>query len=108
MAVFSDYIWRLAMRENVSIMFRGIRSWEKDGREERHLYLLNTWGPLVFGPIKWPLPTHFLEGQPEYNHISSTLIRSSCKKAKENGQKPDLSAYVPAEVADDVAKIYDR
>merc|ERR1712228_736208 len=90
--VVEGYIWRFAFREGVSIMFRGIRSWEKDGDEERYLHFLNTWGPMVFGPLRWPLPTQFLEGKPEYNHISSTLIRSICMEAKEKGHEADISA----------------
>jgi len=104
--VVEGYIWRFAYREGVSLMFRGIRSWEKDGNEERYLHFLNTWGPMVYGPLKWPLPTQFLEGKPEYNHISSTLIRSLCIEAKKKGHKADLSALVPEEVADGVAKAY--
>lgn len=104
--VVQGYIWRFAFREGVSIMFRGIRSWAKDGDEERYLHFLNTWGPMVFGPLRWPLPTQFLEGKPEYNHISSTLIRNICVEAKKKGAGADLTALVPEEVADGVAKAY--
>ena len=104
--VVQGYIWRFAFREGVSIMFRGIRSWAKDGDEERYLHFLNTWGPMVFGPLRWPLPTQFLEGKPEYNHISSTLIRNMCVEAKKKGTEADLTALVPEEVADGVAKAY--
>ena len=104
--VVQGYIWRFAFRERVSIMFRGIRSWAKDGDEERYLHFLNTWGPMVFGPLRWPLPTQFLEGKPEYNHISSTLIRNMCVEAKKKGTEADLTALVPEEVADGVAKAY--
>ena len=104
--VVEGYIWRFAFREGVSLMFRGIRSWDKDGDEERYLHFLNTWGPMMYGPLKWPLPTQFLEGKPEYNHISSTLIRSLCIEAKKKGHKADISALVPEEVADGVAKAY--
>ena len=104
--VVQGYIWRFAFREGVSIMFRGIRSWAKDGDEERYLHFLNTWGPMVFGPLRWPLPTQFLEGKPEYNHISSTLIRNMCVEAKKKGTEADLTALVPEGVADGVAKAY--
>lgn len=70
------------MKEKCSTMFRGIRSWEKDGKEEKILLVQNTWGPIVYGPFKWPLPTVYLEGNPKYNHISSTLIRQLCKTFK--------------------------
>uniref|UniRef100_A0A7S1ZCW2 Cytidyltransferase-like domain-containing protein n=1 Tax=Trieres chinensis TaxID=1514140 RepID=A0A7S1ZCW2_TRICV len=104
--VVAGYIWRFALRENVSIMFRGIRSWKRDGSDERLLFLQNTWGPILLGPLKWPLPQHFLEGKPEYNHISSTLIRDMCLEAKKEGKKPNLNALVPKSTADDVAKLY--
>lgn len=106
--VVSGYIWRFAMKERVSLMFRGIRSWEKDGKEERSLHLLNLCGPIILGPLKWPLPTHFLEGKPEYNHISSTLIRNLCVEGKKRGDKPDLSKLVPNSVADETAAAYSR
>lgn len=105
--VVEGYIWRFAMKENVSIMFRGIRSWSKDGKEEQALHILNTWGPLVYGPFKWPLPTQYLEGAPEYNHISSTLIRTLCMKAG-TGKDPDLTSVVPHNAASLVAEAYCR
>jgi hypothetical protein len=76
-------------------MYRGIRSWEKDGKEEQALHILNTWGPLVLGPT-WPIPTHYLEGLPEYNHISSTLIR----KLLSNPAQKDGRSMVKAELAE--------
>ena len=60
------------------MFFRGIRSWEKDGSDERQLQILNTWGPMLLGPLVWPIPTIYLEGNPKYNHVSSTLIRKLC------------------------------
>lgn len=101
--VVEGYIWRFAKRRNVRIFFRGIRTWEKDGHEERHLQILNTWGPLLLGPLWWPIPTQFLEGKPEYNHISSTLIREMCTKQQE---KEDVNDLVPEIVATDVVKYY--
>ena len=121
------------MKQKASLLFRGIRSWAKDGREEMQLLALNTWGPIIYGPLKWPLPTIFLEGDPRYNHISSTLIRNLCveyqqqqKKKKQQVQviqgstqeeEPHhnreelgkvLEGLVPSEVALDVAKAYSR
>jgi hypothetical protein len=57
------------------IFIRGIRDWKIDGEEERKLQIQNTWGPIVLGPLWWPLRTIFIEGKPQYNHISSTLVR---------------------------------
>lgn len=102
--VVAGYIWRFAKPRQGQIFFRGIRTWEKDGREERQLQILNTWGPLLLGPLWWPIPTHFLQGKPEYNHISSTLIRELC--AKPEFQIKDLSEYVPQSIAEDIVKLY--
>lgn len=106
--VVKGYIWRFAMRENAEIFFRGIRTWEKDGEEERNLHILNTWGPLLLGPLKWPVPTYYLEGKPEYNHISSTLIRNMCREASEQKSKPDLSLVVPKSVVKLIEEAYSR
>jgi len=106
--VVSGYIWRFAMKENASIMFRGIRSWGKDGKDEMFLHFLNLCGPIVLGPMKCPLPTYFLEGKPEYNHISSTLIRNLCAEGKREGREPDLSALVPNAAARRVASAYSK
>jgi phosphopantetheine adenylyltransferase len=102
------------------IFVRGIRSWEKDGQEERKLQILNTWGPLVLGPLWWPLLTIFVQGTPEYNHVSSTLIRSICAKQQSVNQSNDqnnnkvkilpktneLDTLVPLCLVDDVTRLY--
>jgi len=109
--VVEGYIWRYAKRVGATRFIRGIRSWEKDGHDERALQILNTWGPIFLGPV-FPIKTIYLEGDPNYNHISSTLIRDICStstcddnsfdKNKENA----LSKLVPTEVAQKVAKLY--
>jgi len=109
--VVSGYIWRYSMSQNAKIMFRGIRTWKKDGKEERALHILNTWGPIVFGPLKWPLKTVFMEGDTKYLDLSSTLIREACanQKANANGQRRNkscLEGMVPKEVEEEVVKAY--
>ncbi len=109
--VVEGYIWRYAKRIGASLFFRGIRSWEKDGSDERHLQILNTWGPLLYGPLAIPIPTLYIEGDPRYNHVSSTLIRSICESHKDNSEQNEivtasLSELVPSEVAEKVAKLY--
>eukprot|EP00531_Pseudo-nitzschia_arenysensis_P008055 CAMPEP_0116123428 /NCGR_PEP_ID=MMETSP0329-20121206/4745_1 /TAXON_ID=697910 /ORGANISM="Pseudo-nitzschia arenysensis, Strain B593" /LENGTH=237 /DNA_ID=CAMNT_0003617347 /DNA_START=190 /DNA_END=903 /DNA_ORIENTATION=- len=109
--VVEGYIWRYAKRIGASIFFRGIRSWEKDGRDERHLQMLNTWGPLLYGPLAIPIPTIYIEGDPRYNHVSSTLIRSICDSHRDTAEQNEsieasLSELVPSEVAEKVAKLY--
>jgi len=107
-----------------SIFFRGIRSWEADGPDERRLQILNTWGPLLLGPLYWPIPTVFLQGDPEYNDISSTLIRDVCRCRSNRGDDgvvrtseaadgryttntvPPLTKLVPASIAEDVGELY--
>jgi len=94
------------------LFVRGIRTWEKDGAEERNLQILNTWGPLVLGPLWWPLPTVFLQGNPKYNHVSSTLIRNLLvnkdqkTRDKSSGKEEELKDLVPSSIVDDVARLY--
>ena len=104
--VVAGYIWRFAKPVQGKIFFRGIRTWEKDGPEERNLQILNTWGPLLLGPLWWPIPTQFLEGKPEFNHISSTLIRDLCTKPGFTIQ--DVFALVPESIAAEVVKYYGK
>lgn len=117
--IVSDYIWRHLKRtrprdynNGMMVFCRGIRSWEKDGREEQYLQFQNTWGPIVLGPLVWPLPTIFLEGKPEYNHVSSTLIRNVCCRHSPNDatttSKDVLHKLVPPSIAEDIAQLYGR
>jgi phosphopantetheine adenylyltransferase len=99
------YIWRYAKRHGATVFFRGIRSWEKDGSDETALQILNTWGPMLLGPLVWPVPTQYLEGDPKYNHVSSTLIRNLCHKSGTDNQTA-LAELVPTNVADLVSDLY--
>lgn len=100
--VVSGYIWRFAMKKQAKVLFRGIRTWEKDGIEESMLHKQNLYGPMLLGPLKWPLPTCFLEGVPEYRHVSSTLIRELCAKK----DCLLLDQYIPSVMSSEVAKLY--
>ena len=119
--VVGGLIWRTVQRQGADRFVRGIRSWDKDGRDERHLQILNTWGPLVLGPFWWPVPTLFLEGHPDYNHVSSTLVRDLlCRNNGGGGgvqltagttrdgrrRREELATLVPASIVDDVARLY--
>mmetsp|Transcript_5676 Transcript_5676/g.12391 ORF Transcript_5676/g.12391 Transcript_5676/m.12391 type:complete len:250 (-) Transcript_5676:58-807(-) len=120
-AVVDGYIWRYAKRVGATLFFRGIRSWEKDGNDERILQILNTWGPVLYGPLFIPIPTVYIEGDPKYNHVSSTLIRRICSTGNASGEhqqqqsadeqkknkEASLSELVPSHVAGKVAKLYD-
>ena len=100
--VVQGYIWRHAKSIGATIFFRGIRSWDKDGPEERQLQILNTWGPLLLGPLYWPIPTMYLEGKPEYNHVSSTLVRTVAN------QEEALQQLVPYSISEPVARLYGK
>jgi len=110
--VVEGYIWRYAKRVDATLFIRGIRSWEKDGKDERSLQILNTWGPLILGPV-FPIKTIYLIGDPKYNHVSSTLIRDICNTSSSDNNSDDdknkeesLSKLVPTHVAGKVAKLY--
>jgi len=103
--VVGDYIWRYAKNNGAKILFRGIRTWEKDGQEERNLHKLNLWGPLVVGQT-WPLQTRYMEGKPEYVGISSTSIRNLCGTKKEEECVKVLESFAPKEIANDVYRAY--
>merc|ERR1712185_113310 len=68
-AVCGGYIWRFAQDQNVSIMYRGIRSWSKDGAAEKWLELLNVTGQLFLGR-HWPIPTAYLFADPQLVDLS--------------------------------------
>ena len=102
--VVQGLIWRYAIQNGAQMLVRGIRSWDKDGKEEQHLHYQNTIYPLLLGPIWWPIPTLFLEGKPEYNHISSTLVRDLCKGSKVK----QLADLVPGSITEDVMKLYSK
>lgn len=107
--VVSGYIWRYAMAQNAVAMIRGIRTWKKDGKEERALYILNTWGPIVFGPLKWPLETIYMEGDPKFIGVSSTLIREICDNHRtlpKDGLTVHLEGLVPKEVKNEIIEAY--
>lgn len=80
-AVVTGYIWRYARTQHAALFFRGVRTWTTDGPEERHLQILNSWGPLLLGRI-WPLRTIFLEGDPRYRDVSSTRTRTICDEIR--------------------------
>jgi phosphopantetheine adenylyltransferase len=98
--VVSTYIWRHAKQQGASVLFRGIRSWRADGPDETKLHIQNTWGPILLGPAVWPIPTIYLEGQPAYNHISSTLVRRECATPE------NLTELIPAGISDEVIRLY--
>jgi pantetheine-phosphate adenylyltransferase len=107
--VVKGYIWRYAKQVGATIFFRGIRSWNKDGSDERSLHLLNTWGPILYGPFCLPIHTIYIEGNPKYNHVSSTLIRDICSGDHPSNEESKVNALldlVPPTVAQNVMELY--
>eukprot|EP00808_Paulinella_micropora_P010400 g56926.t1 len=126
--VMTDYIWRLAYlgKQSVhtspagvasclrhwwqalaegptgaAVMYRGIRSWEKDGGHERVLLVLNCLGPLLVA-AKNPPVTCFLCAPPSgfLSTISSTEVR---RRARSN---ESLDQHIPAEIEAQVRALY--
>ena len=111
--VLSGYIWKTVQRQGAQRFIRGIRSWEQDGAEERALQIQNTWGPILLGPLWYPLPTLFLQGIPKYNHISSTYIRNIIHKSQSSDDnekdfvlRDHLRTLVPESILEDVIRFY--
>jgi len=103
------YVWRWARKHAVRTLFRGIRSWAKDGREERMLHLLNQAGPVLLGPLRRPIPTVFLQADPAFAHISSTLVRERCKECGQAaGAAEALADLVPRGAEGEVWRLYHR
>lgn len=96
--VVSGYIWRYAKDNGVTMLYRGIRSWKQDGFDEKFLEFQNILGPVLFG--KKPIPTGYIQANPQYAHLSSTLLR---KKLDAGDNITDL---VPDGCADAVSSAY--
>ena len=66
---------------------------------------------MLLGRI-WPINTIFLEGDPMYRGVSSTLVRSLCGRIKEGHDKEgaleELKQLVPESVVDEVVEIYGK
>jgi phosphopantetheine adenylyltransferase len=105
--VVEGYIWRTVIPLRANCFIRGIRSWSQDGAEERLLQIQNTWGPLMLGPLWWPLPTIFITGDPRYHHVSSTLVRETCGSIKPTDEPSEgLLSIVPENIAHEVCRLY--
>jgi len=111
-SVVSGYIWRHAHAHKAKYFYRGIRTWAEDGADELKLLIQNTYGPMLLGRI-WPINTIFLEGDPRYRGVSSTLVRKLCRRinsSDKNGEKnqalEELKQLVPECVVDEVSQVY--
>jgi pantetheine-phosphate adenylyltransferase len=108
--IVEGYIWRFVKPQGAQYFIRGIRNWDKDGPEERVLQIQNTWGPLVLGPLWWPIPTLYLQSPPDFAHVSSTLIRSTIQKDNDQlstaQRRVLIQTMVPDLIVDDVIRLY--
>lgn len=105
----SGLIWKWCIKSSVSVMYRGIRSWAEDGKDETHLHFQNTFFPLILGPLAIPVRTKFLEGDPKYNHISSSLVRKLCSDAsRKDNIENSLKELVGKSLVGEVVKNYSR
>ncbi|KAL3788998.1 hypothetical protein HJC23_012703 [Cyclotella cryptica] len=114
--VVSGYIWRYARTQKARLFYRGIRTWSEDGADELKLLIQNTYGPLLLGRI-WPINTVFLEGDPRYRSVSSTLVRELCGKIKKSDGNDEsemeksieaLKRLVPDRVVGRIVEVYGK
>lgn len=97
-AVVSGYIWRFAKDSGASMLYRGIRSWQKDGLDEKILEFQNVLGPILFQ--RMPCRTGYIQANPKYAHLSSTLLR----KKLDSGDS--IEGLVPDSCIDAVSSAY--
>lgn len=82
-----------------SYLYRGVRTWGKDGPSEILLALLNLIGPLLL-EARLPPSTRYIEAAPELIHVSSTLVRARAAGGE------SLSDLVPPAIAKKVAALW--
>mmetsp|Transcript_141561 Transcript_141561/g.440066 ORF Transcript_141561/g.440066 Transcript_141561/m.440066 type:complete len:477 (-) Transcript_141561:48-1478(-) len=96
--VYTSIIFVYAHALGATTMYRGIRTWKEDGEGEKKLEGLNLGYQMVRG--YWPIPTVFLESNPELVNLSSTLLRQRVADGA------DISDLVPAGTCSAVAAAY--
>eukprot|EP00927_Polykrikos_kofoidii_P057896 TRINITY_DN5212_c0_g1_i1.p1 TRINITY_DN5212_c0_g1~~TRINITY_DN5212_c0_g1_i1.p1 ORF type:complete len:505 (-),score=66.19 TRINITY_DN5212_c0_g1_i1:161-1615(-) len=79
--VVAGYVWRFGFEVGAERFYRGIRSWRKDGFEEKMLECLNLIGPLLLAR-RLPIRTAYLQASPRWNFVSSTLLRDCIRKGQ--------------------------
>lgn len=92
--VVAGFIWRFAFERDAAkglpsgapqvgcALYRGIRSWAKDGRAEAWLHLLNMVGPLLLGPFKLPPETRYCLAPTSEDSVILRTVSSSLVRAK--------------------------
>ena len=73
-----SYIWKHAQQHGAKAMYRGLRSFQKDGAAEMCLEAQNISGQLLLGRVR-PIPTAYIQADPRFSMVSSTLIRERLK-----------------------------
>ena len=97
--VAPQYPWRFGLRRGVAVMYRGIRTWAKDGAAESVLQGLNIFGPLLL-EASLPPETRYIESSPELIDLSSTVVRRRAAAGE------SLTGLVPEGVEARVAELY--
>ena len=114
--VVEGYIWRKALAADKArfgaagaasgrrcVMYRGIRTWAKDGQAEALLHVLNLVGPLLFARAS-PPETRFLTA-PTSGALATVSSSEVRKRVKEGG---DLRGLVPPNATDAITHLYSR
>eukprot|EP00931_Biecheleriopsis_adriatica_P104463 TRINITY_DN79139_c0_g1_i1.p1 TRINITY_DN79139_c0_g1~~TRINITY_DN79139_c0_g1_i1.p1 ORF type:complete len:227 (+),score=36.45 TRINITY_DN79139_c0_g1_i1:54-734(+) len=97
--VWGDVIFKLAKQVGATAMYRGIRTWEEDGKPERYLEVQNLCWPML-SSCGTPTYTYYVEGAPHYRFISSTELRRRLKEGE------SIDDIVPACAAAKVREAY--
>jgi len=96
----SDFVWRTMYKRGIDIMYRGIRSWDRDWPAETFNHVMNLAGPKLFGPLQRSPYTRYVLAGEDRCDLSSTKIRALVA----DGQS--LAGLVPRAIQADVRDLY--
>lgn len=97
--IWGDVIFKLAKQLRASCLYRGIRTWPEDGKAERYLEVQNICWPMI-STCGAPMRTYYIQGPPQFDAVSSTLLRERLKSGA------SIDDIVPPSVADFVRSAY--
>ena len=97
-------IWKWCLSNGVQLLYRGIRTWSLDGRDETYLNFQNTFFPTVLA-AKVPLRTVYLEASKDTVDISSTRIRELCRR-RDPSAGDELEQLVGRRLKEHVVNLY--
>ena len=89
---FSGLLVEFCRRENVRLVVRGIRGFDDFQYESTMLFFNKRFAPEI--------ETVYLITNQEYGHISGSAVRELIRA------KADIAAFVPAEIKNDLLKLY--